>query len=175
MKKIDKKTTLLKDEHGIIYTPYPGEYLIDDIMGLMIKNLSEPYPIYTYRHFLNNYSDLCIMCFDSNKNEKKEVDNFVAGIIGGIETSNNNVKKGYIAMIAVKDEYRGKKIAQNIVKLFIERITKNYDLDEIYLETESDNTAALGLYESLGFVRVKLNTNYYLNGKSAYKLKLWLK
>lgn len=42
------------------------------------------------------------------------------------------------------------------------------------LETEAVNLAALKLYESLGFARVKRLLNYYLNGNDAYRLKLWL-
>ncbi len=46
---------------------------------------------------------------------------------------------------------------------------------QIVLETEENNTAALALYERLGFVRDKRLHKYYLNGHDAYRLKLWLK
>ena len=49
------------------------------------------------------------------------------------------------------------------------------DCDEIVLETEVTNQAALSLYENLGFVRDKYLYQYYLNGENAYRLKLWLK
>jgi peptide alpha-N-acetyltransferase len=45
--------------------------------------------------------------------------------------------------------------------------------DEVVLETEVTNSAALSLYESLGFVRDKRLPNYYLNGNDAYRLKCW--
>lgn len=170
MSEKEKSKPLLKDEYGFIYKKYPGEDLVLEVMELMSKTLSEPYPIYTYRYFLDSWPDLCIMCYDSNK----ESNNFIGGIVGGIEVTSKKKTKGYIAMIAIKDEYRGKKIAQNIVNLFVERIKTYYNLDEIYLETEVDNIAALKLYESAGFIRVKLHTNYYLNGKSAYRLKYFI-
>lgn len=47
--------------------------------------------------------------------------------------------------------------------------------DEIVLETEETNVAALRLYENLGFVRDKKLPRYYLNGVSAFRLKLWVK
>jgi len=46
---------------------------------------------------------------------------------------------------------------------------------QIVLETEVVNTAALHLYESLGFVRDKRLPHYYLNGNDAYRLKVWLR
>ena len=154
------------DENKYSYQNYPGEQIIDEVVDLMTKNLSEPYPIFTYRYFLNGWPDLCITCFDKN--------NYVGSIIGSVEKTSKEKYKGYIAMIAIKEEYRGKKIAKRIVNLFIERIRVYYKLSEIYLETEVDNVSALALYESIGFIRVRLNTNYYLNGKSAFRLKYFI-
>jgi N-alpha-acetyltransferase 30 len=157
----------LVDDKEFKYCKYPGEKLIEEIMTLMSNSLSEPYPILTYRYFLNGWPDLCIMCFDK---ENK----LVGGIIGGIEKTSKNKMKGYIAMIAIKEEYRGNKIAKKIVEIFIKKIKEEYKLNEIYLETEVDNKAALALYESVGFVRVRVNSNYYLNAKSAFRLKYFI-
>lgn len=41
---------------------------------------------------------------------------------------------------------------------------------EVVLETEVDNTAALHLYESLGFIREKRLHRYYLNGERTLSL-----
>ena len=46
---------------------------------------------------------------------------------------------------------------------------------QVVLETEVSNTAALRLYENLGFVRDKRLFRYYLNGVDALRLKLWLR
>lgn len=46
---------------------------------------------------------------------------------------------------------------------------------QVVLETEITNTAALKLYENLGFVRDKRLFRYYLNGVDALRLKLWLR
>jgi hypothetical protein len=43
------------------------------------------------------------------------------------------------------------------------------------LETETTNTAAMKLYERLGFLRSKRLHRYYLNGNSAFRLVLYLK
>lgn len=52
---------------------------------------------------------------------------------------------------------------------------KSEGADEIVLETEITNIAALKLYESFGFIRDKRLLTYYLNGNDAYKLKLYIK
>jgi hypothetical protein len=46
---------------------------------------------------------------------------------------------------------------------------------QIVLETEITNTAAMKLYERLGFLRSKKLHRYYLNGNSAYRLVLYLR
>ena len=56
----------------------------------------------------------------------------------------------------------------------MDNFKKNYRVNEISIETEVDNYAALGLYESFGFVRTKMYINYYFNANNAYKLKLFL-
>lgn len=52
---------------------------------------------------------------------------------------------------------------------------KEDNADEVCLETEVTNIAALNLYESFGFARDKRLQAYYLNGNDAYRLKLSLK
>ena len=51
---------------------------------------------------------------------------------------------------------------------------KELKADEIILETEITNLAALKLYESFAFIRDKRLLSYYLNGNDAFKLKLHL-
>lgn len=77
-------------------------------------------------------------------------------------------------MLATRESHRGKGLAKSLVSKAIDLMTiKN--ADEIALETEESNTAAMKLYESLGFLRSKKLHRYYLNGSSAYRLLLYLK
>ena len=55
--------------------------------------------------------------------------------------------KGYIAMIVVNKNYRGKGLAKKLVVNFIEDL-KKVDCKEISLETECINLGALALYKS---------------------------
>jgi peptide alpha-N-acetyltransferase len=68
------------------------------------------------------------------------------------------------------------------VDLFLNEL-KSINCDEVVLETETVNAAALRLYEctinfilyiELGFSRDKRLLNYYMNGNDAFRLKLWL-
>lgn len=51
---------------------------------------------------------------------------------------------------------------------------KTMGANEIVLETEASNHAALAFYDKMGFVRDKKLQKYYLNGVDAYRLKLYL-
>lgn len=82
--------------------------------------------------------------------------------------------RGYIAMLAVSSAYRGHGVATALVKRAIDTMAAR-NADEIVLETEESNTAAMRLYERLGFLRSKKLHRYYLNGSSAYRLRLLLK
>jgi ribosomal protein S18 acetylase RimI-like enzyme len=82
--------------------------------------------------------------------------------------------RGYIAMLAVSSSYRNQGIATTLVRRAIDAMIAR-DADEVVLETEVSNTAAMKLYERLGFLRSKKLHRYYLNGNTAYRLVLLLK
>lgn len=44
--------------------------------------------------------------------------------------------------------------------------------EEVVLETEADNVAALGFYRKLGFIKEKRLYRFYLNAKDAFRLSL---
>ena len=138
----------------------------------MTKYLSEPYPVYTYMYFLDLYPDCTILCYDKNKKDEKN-ELYVCGAIVGNINKKESKKQGYIAMLAVEEEYRKRGLGKKMVELLIDIYKNIYKVDEISIETEFDNYAALNLYESFGFVRTKMYLNYYFNANNAYKLKLF--
>ncbi|EXJ85702.1 ribosomal-protein-alanine N-acetyltransferase [Capronia coronata CBS 617.96] len=161
-----------KHPPGITYVQYSldkeTEYL-PQIRELISKDLSEPYSIYVYRYFLYQWAELCFMALDTTDNNK------LAGVvICKLEPHRGGPLRGYIAMLATKDSFRGKGIATTLVSKAIDLMIEK-DADEIALETEETNTAAMKLYERLGFLRSKKLHRYYLNGNSAYRLLLYLK
>ncbi|CAG7786027.1 unnamed protein product [Allacma fusca] len=152
-------------DHGIQYVSYESELQMSSIMKLIQKDLSEPYSVYTYRYFIHNWPKLCFLAMDGDK--------MVGVIVCKLDVHKQINKRGYIAMLAVDENYRRKKIGSNLVLKSIRAMAEE-DADEIVLETEITNKSALRLYENLGFVRDKRLFRYYLNGVDALRLKLWL-
>ena len=162
----------LYETSNFLFKTYKGNHQRERIIELMTKYLSEPYPVYTYMYFLDLFPDCTILCYDKNKKtENNEL--FICGaVVGNINRKPNKIQ-GYIAMLAVENEYRKKGLGKKMVELLIDIFKKSYKVNEISIETEVDNYAALGLYESFGFVRTKMYINYYFNANNAYKLKLF--
>ena len=173
-KEIAKKSldTKLYETSEFLFKTYPGNHQRQRIIELMTKYLSEPYPVYTYMYFLDLYPDCTILCYDKNKKDEKN-ELYVCGAIVGNINKKESKKQGYIAMLAVEEEYRKRGLGKKMVELLIDIYKNIYKVDEISIETEFDNYAALNLYESFGFVRTKMYLNYYFNANNAYKLKLF--
>jgi len=155
-----------QDQLEIRYECYESELQMPDIMRLIQADLSEPYSIYTYRYFIHNWPNLCFLARHGSE--------YVGAIVCKLDFHKKTTKRGYIAMLAVDENYRKRKIGATLVKNAIEAMIVE-DADEVVLETEVTNKPALLLYERLGFVRDKRLFRYYLNGVDALRLKLWLK
>ena len=171
---------------------YSGERDIADIMALVGRDLSEPYSIFTYRYFLDNWPQYCLLAHHSSltytapptKGKQGKVDNLLPQSSGkGNQTSRklvgvilckasqhkNERMRGYIGMFAVDTPFRRCGIGKAIAALCVQIMAK--DCDEIILETVVVNTGAIRLYEGLGFVRDKTLAKYYLNGNSAFRMR----
>jgi len=153
---------------SILLLPYAGEHQMSTLVSLIEKELSEPYIVYTYRYFVNQWPSLCFFAFHPSSTDAVGVivcklDRHLKGAL--------RLMRGYIAMISVKHCFRGQGIAKKLVKRALHEMVEK-GAQEVVLETEADNTAALGLYESLGFVREKRLHRFYLNGKDSFRLVL---
>ncbi|KAH9922300.1 acyl-CoA N-acyltransferase [Epithele typhae] len=142
---------------AIVYRQYSGESELPHIMALVQHELSEPYVIYTYRYFLQQWPHLAFLAYPSQSSDP-------VGVVRCCE-------QGYIAMLSVHKNWRKRGIASTLVRRSID-IMKKHGVEEVVLETEFDNAAALSLYESLGFMREKRLFRFYLNGKDAFRLVL---
>ncbi len=118
-------------------------------------------------------------------------ENLIGVVISKLEPHRGGPMRGYIAMLAVREGYRGKGIATELVRKTLDVMIER-DADEVLpsktfcqsftlritqiaLETEVTNTAAMKLYERLGFLKSKRLHRYYLNGNSAFRFMLLIK
>ncbi|KAI8910029.1 putative acyltransfersase [Powellomyces hirtus] len=158
------------------YIPYVSELQLPAITALIENDLSEPYSIYTYRYFLHNWPQLCFLATPTTPTPAAIVPPSpptIGVIICKLDT-HKEVLRGYIGMLAVAKRYRHQRVASTLVKMAVCKM-KEEGAHEVVLETEETNTAALKLYERLGFVRDKRLERYYLNGVDAFRLKLRLR
>ncbi|KAH9948496.1 acyl-CoA N-acyltransferase [Amylocystis lapponica] len=150
---------------NIVYRQYTGESDLPPIMALVQHELSEPYVIYTYRYFLHQWPHLSFLAYPEESSDP-------VGVIVCKQSMHRDVtNRGYIAMLGVHRDWRKRGIATTLVRRSLE-VMKAHGVEEVVLETEFDNSAALSLYESLGFIREKRLFRFYLNGKDAFRLVL---
>lgn len=91
---------------------YESELQMPEIMRLIQKDLSEPYSIYTYRYFIHNWPKLCFLATHEGK--------CIGAIVCKLDMHRNVVKRGYIAMLAVDEKYRNKKIGSRLARKAIQ-------------------------------------------------------
>lgn len=142
---------------------FGDEEQFEAIKSIISEDLSEPYSIYVYRFFLSQWPELCLTA---------KLDGELIGVIVSKTEPHRDVRmRGYIGMLAVKKEYRGRGIAKSLVRSSIEEMI-GQGCDEIMLETEVVNKPAIALYEHMGFIRSKRMFRYYLNQHDAFRLIL---
>ncbi|PVH21624.1 hypothetical protein CXQ85_000606 [Candidozyma haemuli] len=138
----------------------------DSVSQIIDRHLSEPYSIYVYWFFFHKWSQYCFLVSDVHNDE------IIGVIISKVEAHREVRMRGYIGMLVILPEYRGRRIATKLVQMTISKMIAWDSIDEVMLETEVINSAALKLYESLGFLRAKRLYRYYLNTHDAYRLLL---
>lgn len=149
---------------NIEYQAYSTDSQLTDIMKMIANELSEPYSIFTYRYFLISWPHLCLLAYSQEE---------LIGVIICKADPHKEVQRGYIAMLAVKQELRRHGIGRILVTKAIDAMLAD-GVKEIVMEAEVTNTAALKLYQNFGFARDKRLKAYYLNGNDAFRLKLWI-
>ncbi|CAG8689353.1 37_t:CDS:2 [Acaulospora morrowiae] len=173
MEEDSSQRTSTTNDDIIKYVPYSSELQLPGIMSLIENDLSEPYSIYTYRYFINNWPDLCFMAMDEDQ---------CIGVIICKLDRHRDALRGYIAMLATYSSLNGGLMGftkflitgTTLVRMAINSM-KRQNADEVVLETEYTNIGALSLYHNLGFIRDKRLYRYYLNGVDAFRLKLFCK
>ena len=78
----------------------------------------------------------------------------------GFYIANYILDEAEIYTIAVREEYRGQKIASKMLNHLVERCKKR-KITKIFLEVSTKNDQAIKLYEKFSFKKVGLRKNYY--------------
>ncbi len=145
---------------------------LERVMHINSKCLPENYSSYFYRDLYTKYPETFLVA---------EMDSQIQGyIMCRIERGWS--KKGklsaarlcHIVSIAVMADYRRKGIGKELIVQAMARGRRIYDCDEGYLEVRVSNEAAIGLYDKLGFSKVKRNYGYYLDGEDAWVMAVIL-
>lgn len=89
-----------------------------------------------------------------------EVDGQVAGYIG----SQSVPPESDVMNVAVDPSYRRRGIAQALVTALVEQLQAAGN-NSLTLEVRASNSAAIALYEKMGFAQIGLRKNYYRNPK----------
>jgi len=143
-------------------------YTVDDldlVTSLIDNELSEPYSIFTYRYFLNQWPQLCILVLHKGT--------CVGTVVCKMDRHRGQQFRGYIAMLVVDKPYRKLRLGSKLVCAAF-KVMIAEGVEEVMLEAETNNYAALKLYENLGFIRDKRLHKYYLSGQDAFRLKMLL-
>ena len=81
--------------------------------------------------------------------------------------------EGEILRVAVRKQYRRRGVAKRMILFLVDYLREKF-YQKLYLEVKSTNTEAIGLYESLGFVKFNERKNYYAQGEDAINYVLML-
>ncbi len=143
---------------------------LERVMHINTKCLPENYSSYFYKDIYTKYPDTFIVA---------EMDGEIQGyIMCRIEKGWS--KRGrlsparltHVVSVAVMESHRRKGIGNALISEAMTRGRKAYECNEGYLEVRVGNEPAIGLYEKLGFTKVKRNYGYYLDGEDAWVMAI---
>ena len=139
---------------------------LDTVMDINAETLPENYSTFFYRDLYRRFPETFLVA---------EADGAIQGymmcrIERGLSKlkSLRPAKQCHVVSIAVKEPYRRRGIASELMTVVMERAKENYGANECFLEVRVSNDAAINLYEKLGFSKVKRNYGYYIDGEDAW-------
>lgn len=107
-----------------------------------------------------------VEAFDNGPIYLIEKDGIVVGNISYEKKSDDHV---YISGLAIDSRFQNQGIAREVLGQILESLK---DIERIDLVTHPENTVALKLYQSLGFVIESRKENYYGDGEPRLVLAL---
>jgi len=143
-------------------------FRFDDLSRVMSINeecLPENYSTFFYRDLYQRFPRTFIVA---------EVDGDIQGyIMCRIERGLSKFKTfrtarhAHVVSIAVREPYRRRGIASEILLKAMENGVETYNVTECFLEVRVSNQPAIALYEKLGFTIVNRKLGYYMDGEDA--------
>jgi ribosomal-protein-alanine N-acetyltransferase len=127
---------------------------IDNVYALEVRFFPNPWPRSFFEHDLVAKKTIAFIV----ECEKEVV---------GYSLASCNDGKFHITNIAVTKECQRKGIGTELMHR-LERIALDRDCTYAYLEVRTDNTAAIKMYENLGYAISHRQRLYYINGDDAY-------
>jgi ribosomal-protein-alanine N-acetyltransferase len=139
---------------------------LERVMQINATCLPENYSSYFYRDLYQRYPETFLVA---------EVEGRVEGyIMCRIERGWSKIGKltparlCHVVSIAVMEAYRRRGIGRLLLVQAMHKGRDVYSASEGYLEVRISNDAAIGLYDVLGFKKVKRNYGYYMDGEDAW-------
>jgi ribosomal-protein-alanine N-acetyltransferase len=127
---------------------------IDKVYALEVRFFPNPWPRSFFEHDLVAKKTIAFVV----EYEKEMV---------GYSLASCNDGKFHITNIAVTKECQRKGIGSELIHR-LEKIALDRECTRAYLEVRIDNTAAIKMYESLGYAISHRHRLYYINGDDAY-------
>lgn len=141
---------------------------LNKVMEINSECLPENYSSYFYRDLHQRFPKTFLVA---------EVDNGVQGyIMCRLERGFSKFRSlrptrlCHVVSIAVREPYRRRGIATGLMEAVMGQGRDEYSAAECYLEVRVSNEPAIGLYEGLGFKKVKRNSRYYMDGEDAWTM-----
>ncbi len=147
---------------------------IDEVCAMEEEAFSMPWHKESFVDMINNRDALYFVAEDrTSKNEEKTAsDNH--GLNNGANDSKSDrgvicgaagvlavLGEGNICNIVVRRDYRDRGIGRRLVESMIKTGKEEYGIKDFTLEVRVSNKAAIGLYESLGFVCEGIRPRFY--------------
>jgi len=139
---------------------------LERVREINLRSLPENYPFYFFHELWRDYGKSFYVAV-SPSNE------IVGYVMCRVEHKPGFfkhfiVKSGHIVSIAVLEEHRGKGLGYILMAHAMKSLYDEYGCRETYLEVRVSNEPAINLYKKLGYMIMRIEPHYYLDGEDAY-------
>ncbi|MEK0325007.1 MAG: GNAT family N-acetyltransferase [Nitrosopumilus sp.] len=133
---------------------------LDEIYAIEIECFgNESFSLLEYRRLLSNHNSIPIKAI-----VKESIIGFVIGVY------QMSIRSCTVVTINVKPRFRKKGVGFELMKS-LEKGLERLKCGEVILQTRVNNTAALNLFDKLGFSKTSRLLNYYPNGTDGFEMK----